>query len=184
MSEFSSSIHFIDDDMNNISDFLKKENISAVILGTNDKTVSVLIGWDENIKNKIYGKAKFIDYQYGEDHGIWIRFYNNGKVMAKIIFTWGDDFGIEEENEDFKPGVTKDISKILLDNNFIISDISKELYLLINNFNPNDWAKRENFIDNIGNLLGLFAFRWLSYDSFSVNIETYKNNFPNLIIIK
>ncbi len=183
MSEFSSSIHFIGNDVDSIVKFMEDRDISGIILGTNGKTVSVLIGWDEKIRDKIYNEAKFIDYQYGDDHGIWIRFFDQGKVIAKIAFAWGDDFEIEE-NDDFEPGVTKDISKVLLENNFIQAEIANDLSSLVERFDPDDWESTDNFVDEIGDLLGFFAFRWISYDCFLADSNNYNNtDFPDLVLV-
>ena len=61
--------------------------------------------------------------------------------------------------------------------------MSREINHLFDNFDPDNCAGLDDFIDALGNLLGLNAFRWISYDSLYENIDTYKDEYPDLISV-
>lgn len=182
MSEFSSSIHFMDNDIDKAKKLFQDESVPGVILGTNGTTLSALVDWE--YKAKICKQAKIIDYSYAEDNGIWIRFYNNGKVVAKIVFTWGDDYGIEDENENNKPGITKNISDILVSNGFIQDKSSVDFLKLLDNFLPENYDEREDFLKKIGSELKISNFRWTSYQDIQSCLEDLQDEFPDMVIIE
>lgn len=183
MSEFSGSIHILDMTQEEIKKLLNEEHIPAVLLGSNGRTISVLIPWDMNSHKLLHNRTKCIDYQYAEDHGVFIECYDHGTMSAYIRMPWGDNFCLEED--ECKTGVTEEIAQVLSDNGFISAASIEQFTSLLTGFNPDDWENREQFIDSLGEHLGLYGFRWLSYNYF-INDDraVYEFNYPDLVVVE
>ena len=183
MSEFSDSLHIYNNSIDNVKSILTELNISSVIIGNNNKTITVIMDWEDKLK--IRSKFKVLDYSYGEDHGLWLRFYNkNTKEFARIEFSWDDPevMGLTPDQMG-EPVITENYADILEKEDIISFENKSELIKTINNFDKMKWELRENFVDNIGTILNLFCFKWLSFDGFLPNVESYKMQYPNIIII-
>ncbi len=180
MSEFSDSIHIFDKKIEDIERVLNLMNISAAILGSNNITVSVLMDWED--KTKIHNKFKLIDFSYAEEHGLWLNFYLQKKI-ATIEISWDDTEIIGyDTNTAPKPEITENYSKILFDNHFIAKNDMKKIEELINNFDKSNWQHRGEFVNKLGNLLSLFSFSWVSFNSLQYNLEEYKLDYPDLVL--
>lgn len=183
MSEFSDSLHIYDETIDNVKTVLMKLKIPSVIMGRNERTITVLMGWED--KSKVYTEFKVLDYSYAEDHGFRLKFYNkSSKEFAQIECSWDDpeDFDLSPDQIE-TPVITKDYEQILEKEEIISHTEKVELKRLVDNFDGTDWKSREAIVKKICDVLGLFQYEWLSYEDFFYSIDSYKKEYPDLQLI-
>jgi hypothetical protein len=191
MSEFAHSLHFLGTDASEVDTLMRDAHARGAILGSNGRTVSVLVGWEH--KPQLCSRGNVIDYAYGEDHGIWIRFYNDGQMVAKVVIVW-DTQGFGEEDEYNSAGITDDLAAVLVDNGFLAVDEARDLAACLGTFQPEDWSGRDAFVDKVGGILGLCAFRWLKAEDLEdayadeeyreAILEELREEYPDAILIE
>lgn len=182
MSEFSDSVHFVEDNPTVVETLLRQLGIACAVLGTNGKIVSTLIPWEN--RDKAIASGKVVEYTYGEDHGLWIYFYVEGHLTAKIVYLWGEDFETEESGENGKPGVTENLEEVLTRYGFLSEKAATDLAAFLQTFNPEDWENLDASIARLGELLGLYAFNWLSSQDLIYNREILEDRFPKMVFIE
>ena len=192
MSEYSHSLHFLGKDVTEVERLMRQVHARGLILGSNGRTVSVLVGWDK--KTELHSFGKMIDYAYGEDHGIWVRFYKDGHLDAKIVIIW-DTLDIEEPEEEDRAGITEDLATILADAGFLDADRASRLASHVRAFNPEDWQDQDEFVDTLGSILEFCAFRWGKADDFAeiyaadeelreVILGELREQYPEVILVE
>ncbi len=181
MSEFSDSLHIYNDSIENMKNVLEEMEIPSVIVGRNDRTITVLMDWEDKLK--VYKKFNILDFMYGEDHGLWLRFYKKREV-CKIEIGWDDTeaLGLSTEKVE-QPVITPGYSSILVDNGFISEAESKKLANTIDEFDKENWDERESLVEKVGELLGLFRFKWLAFDGFIENYEFDQSEYTDAELI-
>ena len=182
MSEFADSLQFLDQDIKAIEAVLQSSGEPSLLLGANDRTVSVLAPWPQRDELRLHGKV--IDYAYGEDHGIWIKFFNNGKMIGKYVNVWDDD--PSDDTEENQPGVTDELTNVLLANGFLDDSRATEFQKFMDEIDPesDDWRAIEKAVDNLGDTFGFFAHRWVGFAMVDPRFfEEIKDQFPDAKLI-
>ncbi len=182
MSEFSESIHIYNDTIENVKKILEELEISSVILGRNNKTITVIMSHED--KKKIYSRFDVLDYIYGEDHGIRISVYSHSyKNDICIEMNWDIpvDMGLNQEAPPslvFSPDFGKKLAEkniILIENISIFENIIKS--------NRSDWGDEESLVEKLSKILGLYSYSWLSFDYFLSDEDSYQYDNSELIKI-
>lgn len=178
MSNYSDSIHIYNTNICSITNILKELDIQAVLLGTFNNTISLIMSWED--KEKIIPYFNFIDYSYGEDHGLWLRFYNK-KETARIEISWDDPeiMGIPEEEW---PVITPHWDEHLIENQFISHKHISELKNLIDKLKISKGNKTD-LINRIAHILGFRHYENYSYSFFLSEPVDFFSCFPKAKLI-
>lgn len=79
MSEFSSSVHIYNEDVEVTTETLKSLDFPSIIVGTNAKTTTVLLE-HQNVE-KLPKSLKYLNYNYAEDHGLFMYFHSKNQQI-------------------------------------------------------------------------------------------------------
>lgn len=178
VSEFSDSMHFYNVAGQELRTQLQARGIRAFILNTS-APISVLIGWED--KEKAHDVGACLDFSYGEDHGVHCKFYRAGALVGRLNVEWGgEDCGIEEPpGSPNHPGISGDLETILARDFGLSETDAKKVRSITARYDLADFEQHDGFVDELGALLGLKHFRWLSCTDLEHNIERLLETNPD-----
>lgn len=89
MSEFSESFHLYKGDRAAVISLLQGIGVSGLIAAGNERCVSFVIDDPEGEADVIAAsRGVLARYYYGEDHGLWVRFYEDGNELTSLALVW------------------------------------------------------------------------------------------------
>lgn len=166
MSEFSESFHAFTGNRGSVITMLRGAGASGLIAGSNERCVSFVIDDPEREGDVIAASQGVLArYHHGEDHGLWIRFYRDGKSFTAIALVWDPDAADFEEFETEEQKKAEPATQIAqkLARAGVLGDAETiELCRVLEAFSPEDPSSRERVMEAIPRLFGFAACRWLS----------------------
>jgi hypothetical protein len=104
MSEFSDSYHLVGSVDDGV-DLIRRAGRRGFVLPENGRFTCVIIDQPDGGTDPELIAANrhlLIQYQYGEDHGVWIELFENASPVTLLRLEWGPDFqGDRESLADF-----------------------------------------------------------------------------------
>lgn len=160
MSEFSESFHLYKGDHAVVISLLQKIGVSGLIAAGNERCVSFVIDDPEREEDLLAAsRGVLARYYYGEDHGLWIRFYEDGQDLASVALVW-DDMGDDSEPQEAEPFALT-VEK-LARAGVIGAPDATELRRILEAFSTDDLEARPSAMQAVPTLLGFGAYQWLS----------------------
>jgi hypothetical protein len=161
MSEFSESFQLYGADRSAVASLLRGVGVGGLIAADNPRCVSFVIE-DAEREDDIIAACPGVlaRYYYGEDHGLWIRFYRDGHPLTTLALVWDRAVDQESEPEEVEPAAQ--IVDKLAGAGVIDALESNDLRQVIEGFSPEDSSAYAQTAQSIPKLLGFAAFRWLS----------------------
>ena len=162
MSEFSESFQSYQGDRAPVASLLRTLGVGGWILASNERCVSFVLDDAEREADVLAASRGVIArYYYGEDHGLWVRFYRDGEPLTTITLVWDPDAGgVQEELEEVEPAA-RVVAK-LAHAGVLGEAEAMELRRVLEAFSPEDAGSREHAVEAIPRLLGFAAYKWLS----------------------
>lgn len=161
MSEFSESFQYYNANRSAAVALLRAAGVGGLIAANNERCVSFVVDDPEREASLIAAsRGVLARYYYGEDHGLWIRFYRDGQPLTALVLVWDQTVGDAGEPEEVEP--TSQIVEKLVGAGVIGARDSRDLHRILEEFSPEDPSSREQAGQRIPTLLGFAAFRWIS----------------------
>jgi len=162
MSEFSESFQAYHPDRAPVVALLRTLGVGGWILASNARCVSFILDDPEREADVLAAsRGVLARYYYGEDHGLWVRFYLDGEQLTAIALVWDSDAGgVQEEQEEVEPAAR--IVAKLAHAGVLGEAEATELRRVLEAFSPEDPGSREHAVEAIPRLLGFPASTWLS----------------------
>jgi hypothetical protein len=155
MSEFSDSVHLFAVSAEAAAQVLKKAG-GGIVLASNGRATSLLLPWERKPALLESQPGYALDYSYGGDHGLWLRFYKDGLCRAKLELSW-DDMELPEDEPE--PEVSPNLVDFL--SGLLGEQAAQRVKAIADQLAEAEWEARDGLIDELGALLGLPAFRWV-----------------------
>jgi hypothetical protein len=160
MSEFSESYQAYPGDRASVVSLLRTCGVGGLIAAGNERCVSFVIDDPEREADVLAASRGVIArYYYGEDHGLWVRFYRDGEPLTAIALVWDPDTGGFEE-QGVEPA-SQSVAK-LAHAGVLGEAEAVELRRVLEAFSPEDPRSREHAVEVVPRLLGFAAYKWLS----------------------
>jgi hypothetical protein len=163
MSEFSESFQAYPGDRASVVSLLRTTGVGGWIVADNERCVSFVIDDPEREADVIAAsRGVFARYYYGEDHGLWVRFYRDGQPLTALSLAWDPlaESAFDAEEQEAEP-VAQVVDKLV--GACVIGDPeAKELRRVLLEFSPEDPGSRERAVQTVPVALGFAAYRWLS----------------------
>ncbi len=141
----------------------------AAIVGDNAKCVSFVVANDHDEDAVVRRSAGLlVRYYFGEDHGMWLRFFVDREEIGKLEFVC--DPMDPETGEDRTPGppaITAGLPERLVALGALTPEGAVRIGELRASFDWTSHAAREALVEEIPGLLHLAACRWVSGDAFA-----------------
>jgi hypothetical protein len=184
MSEFSESFHSYQGGRTAVVSLLHDVGVSGLIAGSNERCVSFILDDPERETDVVAAsRGVLARYYHAEDHGLWVRYYQDGKDLTRVALVWDDMGEYPEVAEEVEP--TDQIVKKLTLAGVIKPAGPDELRRILEEFSPDDLDMRMSAVQVIPKLLGLAAYEWLSTAYvLSTELEDLRLVFPDAQVVK
>ncbi len=182
MSEFSMTVHFYGTSPVAVAEALSRSKISAWVLGGNERTTSIAVGYEQIEEAMGAVAAPCVFFEYAEDHGLRCHFRHRGELIAQLEYAMEEDEeDVPEEYRDPAPIITERTGELASGAGFVDASGGKALQKWADCFDIADWDTKDDRVDELGQLLGLFAFRSISARYVTADEEPYRDEYPELI---